>query len=205
MPLKISRFRHWRWARCLLACLALLVVLAAGSYLLRRDNLHAVLAGEVYRSAQVSANTLRQIVYAKHIKTILNLRGPNRTQAWYRQELAVAHQLGIKHVDIALSAYRLPSTAKLKRLLAVLMHAGRPLLFHCQSGSDRTGLASMLVLLLQGESIAQAGRQLSWHYGVFSKRSVGYLVVSRYQAWLLKNHWHSSRLHLLQWAKQIHW
>ena len=51
-------------------------------------NLHTVIPGRVYRCAQPSPNKLERLVHAHGIRTVLNLRGPNPDQSWYRGERA---------------------------------------------------------------------------------------------------------------------
>ena len=45
-------------------------------------------------------------------------------------------------------------------------NAPKPILFHCHSGADRTGLASMMYLLLHTNgALADAQKQISFRYG----------------------------------------
>jgi protein tyrosine/serine phosphatase len=58
---------------------------------------------------------------------------------------------------------------KIKRLIALFASAQKPILIHCMSGADRTGLASAVYLAAiskQGEEAAEG--QLSVRYGHFS-------------------------------------
>ncbi|EPR43084.1 protein tyrosine/serine phosphatase [Desulfovibrio sp. X2] len=149
-------------ALCLLASL----VLARLWYLDEQGNFHAVTAGEAYRSAQMDRDELEHYVRAFGIRTVVNLRGGQRGAAWYDEEVATCRALGVGHVDIALSATSAPAPAKLRRLLSIFRSAPRPILVHCKSGADRSGLAAALwKLVIDGESAKSAARQLSLRYG----------------------------------------
>ena len=50
-----------------------------------------------------------------------------------------------------------------------------PILIHCKSGADRAGLVSALIMLLEGRSVRQAMKQLSWKYGHFKHSRTGIL------------------------------
>jgi protein tyrosine/serine phosphatase len=46
------------------------------------ENFHAVVPGELYRSAQLSGSRLERHIQAEGIRTVINLRGPNPGSAW---------------------------------------------------------------------------------------------------------------------------
>jgi protein tyrosine/serine phosphatase len=130
--------------------LALLGLCAAlGVYLLCLQwsgNFHEVLPGRYYRSAQLSATTLATDIEKYHIKTIINLRGAKPGTRWYDDELAVAEAYGVTHVDFPMSASKRLTPEESYALVAALRAAQGPLLVHCKSGADRTGLASVMYL-----------------------------------------------------------
>jgi hypothetical protein len=129
-------------------------------------NLHAVIPGRVYRSAQLSGDTLEKIVGTYGIRTVVNLRGPCDPLPWYLEESRATHRLGVAQEDISLSAGRLPSVHEMRRLLEVLDRTEYPILLHCFRGADRTGLASAVVLLLHTETgWTRARSQLGLRYG----------------------------------------
>lgn len=71
-------------------------------------------------------------------------------------------------VDYAISARRPVTAAQMTEILAILQDAPKPVLVHCQSGSDRAGLVTALYLLSRGEDPATAEQALSlWRYGHF--------------------------------------
>ena len=158
----------WRWGRWLL--LSLLVPgLAIGGfalYLVVVDNFHVVSPGVVYRSSQMSGAALTRTIKEHGIKSVLNLRGPGPTQDWYIAEIEAARASGVEHFDIPLSATRELTDEQLEALMDILHRAPKPLLIHCKSGSDRTGLAGALYLYgIEGQPARLANRQLTALYG----------------------------------------
>lgn len=130
------------------------------------DNLHAVVPGELYRSAQPTPELI--VDYRKNygIKTIINLRGENVGSDWYDAELAQVGRLGIDLVNFRMSAKRDFTEERLTELVEVLRKAEKPILIHCVSGSDRSGLVSALYVAAVaklGEEAAES--QISFRYG----------------------------------------
>lgn len=169
------------------------------------NNIHAVLPGSVYRSAQLSPEKLAQVIQEDHLNSVINLRGENPAAPWYQAELAVAKQQHVALYNVRMAAFLMPTPAVFKQLVEVLLHAPRPLLIHCAGGSDRTGLASSVVLLLNNKSFGVAYRQVSIRFGAYRSDSVGKLVLPRYALWLRERHWQSSREHFLNWTQSIAW
>src|SRR5262245_1472720 len=84
------------------------LVMALGMEVLRvmvGSNLHVVVPGACYRSAQLSPSGLARVVRRLHIRTVINLRGPNIGEMWYDEETDAIRELGIKKVDVKLSGY----------------------------------------------------------------------------------------------------
>jgi protein tyrosine phosphatase (PTP) superfamily phosphohydrolase (DUF442 family) len=161
------------------------------------SNFHVVLAGRVYRSAQLSAGELEKTVGDYGIRTVINLRGSAPPVDWYLDECRVTHKLGICQEDIGLQATRFPSVTEVRRLVDVLDHCEYPVLFHCRQGADRTGLASVIVLYLQTDlKVEEARRQLSWRYGHLRLNHTDRLdqFLDLYERWLATtDHAHSAQ------------
>ncbi len=149
---------------CLLGLL--LAVAAHAAYILLGSNFHTVIPGEVYRSAQLPAATLERFLQARHIRTIINLRGCCDPEAWYLDESRVTHGHDVSQEDLSFSAARLPSPIALRQFVEVLDHSEYPILFHCHKGADRTGMASAIALLLRTDKpLEEARGQLGFRFG----------------------------------------
>lgn len=133
-------------------------------------NVHEVASGRFYRSAQLTDATLSNTLRRFHIASVVNLRGAYPDQQFYTSELRVCRELGVRHEDVSFSAVRLPPPTELEKLLRCFDTMPRPVLIHCQAGSDRTGLAATLyVNLYEGVPLDRAeASQLTWRYGHFS-------------------------------------
>jgi hypothetical protein len=130
------------------------------------DNLREVRHGEVFRSGQMSPSRLGQVLADRQIRTVVNLRGCCSDFPWYVDEARCTHHLNVAQEDVCLSAIRLPSPSELRRLLEVLGRTEYPILLHCRQGVDRTGLAAVIVKLLEpGVSLDGARRQLGLLFG----------------------------------------
>ena len=140
----------------------LLIVGIALVELLAFLNLHEVVPGKAYRSAQMIEREYRAVIAEKGIKSIFNLRGSNNAD-WYRGETNVSAELGVKHYDFALSASQEVSVEEMDRIVAALKEAPKPILIHCKNGADRSGLVSALYVMTQeGEPADKAYDQLTW-------------------------------------------
>lgn len=186
----------------LAATTILTTLLALGlGYLVLRQNVHIVIPGQVYRSAQPSAKMIKILHDQYHIKTIINLRGKNPSFTDYQTEIAVSKKLGIRHYDIQLHAKALPRPDQLRQLITLLEQAPKPILVHCKSGADRTGLAAAVALALNGEtSLKKIKAQFSIAYLVTSPDSTGKLTFKYYIRWLKAHHYKNNKAHFLEWA-----
>jgi hypothetical protein len=89
--------------------------------------------------------------------------------------------------DICFSAVRLPSSAELRRLVEVLDGAEYPVYLHCRRGADRTGMAAVILMLLQTDmKLAEARRQLGLWYGHVAIGNTHVLdqIFDLYEDWL---------------------
>ncbi len=150
-------------------------------------NLHAVIPGRVYRGGQPTAAALARIIDDYGIRTVVNLRGCGNPMPWYLAEGRVVQQQGISLEDVSFSAIHLPSPGELRELIAVVDHAEYPLFLHCRHGSDRTGVAAVVILLLQdGVPYARARHELGLSYGHLAFGRTGMLdcFFDLYEDWL---------------------
>lgn len=186
MHLAHTRLATRRPLRLALRGLAFLIVVAAVSWQLQlylTGNFHAIVPGEAYRAAQPTPADLRQWTAEYGIRSVLNLRGTDYDVDWYRQEVTAADELGLVHADFSLSARRNPGPERMADLVALMRSLPKPILIHCRSGADRTGLAAALYVgAIARESEAEAEGQLSLVYG-----HVGVPVLS--SAWAMDEAW----------------
>jgi protein tyrosine/serine phosphatase len=128
-------------------------------------NIGVVDGGLVYRSAQ-PLDGLPAFIDGHKIATVLNLRGGSDADPWYAAEVATTRRLGVDFYDLPLVATVRPSRKQLLTVLDVLDRCKYPLLIHCKSGSDRTGLVSGLYLMSRkGVAPDRAEDAFSLYYG----------------------------------------
>lgn len=160
------KFKLWGLRSAAGIVIVAVVLASYAGFLQLTGNFHIVVPSEFYRSAQPKGSDL--VDYHNHykIKTIINLRGEKPGKEWYDAEIAEAKRLGIAHIDFRMSASRELSLAKAKELITVFQEAQKPILVHCKSGSDRTGLASALYLAaISASGEAAAEKQISFRFG----------------------------------------
>jgi len=130
-------------------------------------NQHEVVPGLLYRSAQLPAREFVGLAKQVGLRTVINLRGENVGREWYDDQFRAAGELGVDFINYRMSASRELSVAQMTELAQILRQAPKPLLIHCGSGSDRTGLACALFLLEAGHPPEAVAYQLSLRFGHF--------------------------------------
>lgn len=160
-PFRPSVGRLARWA----AGLVLVIGLYEG-LLQVTGNFHAVIPGELYRSAQPSESDLARYVHDYGIRTVVNLRGSNPGSDWYDHERSAVASLGITQLNFRMSARQDLDQADAETLIGLLRSAEKPILIHCRAGADRSGLAAALYVaaISKGSEMA-AELQISPLYG----------------------------------------
>lgn len=129
-------------------------------------NLHIVVPGEVMRAGQMNADQLAGCITNYGIRSVLNLRGPNGDQAWYRGETQTVARFNVAHYDLRWSSGEEVDPAQLAATVELLRAAPKPLLIHCQGGADRTSLASALYrYAVEGNPADQAADELAVRFG----------------------------------------
>ena len=148
---------------------SILLTLAVGAFLFRgplfRHNFGVVDPGRVYRSAQ-PGDEFAELAGRLKLGSVLNLRGGSRGDPWYVAEVQTTREQAIDFYDFPMSATRRPARRELQTLTELFERCRYPVLIHCKSGSDRTGLASTLYLLtVKSVPPGQAVAEFSLHYG----------------------------------------
>jgi hypothetical protein len=171
------------------------------------SNFHTVVPGRVYRSAQPTAPELEALIRDKDIRTVINLRGCCPPNDWYLDECRVTHKLNVAQEDIGLSAMRMPSTSEVRRLIEVLDHCEYPVLFHCWRGADRTGFASAIACLLDGNAtLDEALGELGIWYGHVRIGKTAYIdrFFELYSDWLAEQGLSHSPNAFRHWATEAY-
>ena len=126
-------------------------------------NLDQIAPG-VWRANQPSPRRLEMYQRQLGLKSVVNLRGGSQ-QGFYLFEAEVCKKLGLTLHDVHFSARRAPKKAALLAVFDLFASLQKPVLIHCKSGADRTGLISALYLLdVEQRPLAEAKRQLSFRY-----------------------------------------
>jgi protein tyrosine phosphatase (PTP) superfamily phosphohydrolase (DUF442 family) len=174
------------------AWFGLVAALILGSFLLKpfySANLGIVDGGRVVRSAQPTAG-LKDMIRDHKLASILNLRGGSPRNDYYSNEVRVAKEAGVDFYDVSMSATKRPKRLDLLRLIDVVNRCKYPLLIHCKSGADRTGLATtiyrMIVLDEPPEQALGAFTIYHSHVPILGPQRL-HEPIDEYAAWLAKN------------------
>ena len=103
--------------------------------------------GKFYRSSQLSAADLAEVIDEYGIKTIVNFRSTeeNARDPRVAREKEVAAGRGIRHVDVPCPAGVPPTAEQVEAILKIWDDpASRPILVHCEHGSIRSAAAEGL-------------------------------------------------------------
>jgi len=114
-------------------------------------NFAAVDPGRAFRSAQLQEG-LGTVLRQNRIATVLNLRGGSDRDPWYRNEVEATGEAGADFYDFPLKPNRKPTRAELLALVDLFERCRYPILFHCKSGADRTGMVSGLYLMTRADT-----------------------------------------------------
>ncbi|AGI69268.1 protein tyrosine/serine phosphatase [Octadecabacter antarcticus 307] len=132
------------------------------------------IAPGVWRSNHPTAKRFPALT-ARGIHTIISLRG-STTTPWALLEKEACTRHGIRLETVALKSQSAPNRRDLQALIGLFRSVEKPVLFHCKSGADRTGLASVMYLLvIENQPLEQARKMLSWRYAHLSWTKAGVL------------------------------
>lgn len=166
-------------------------------------NVHTLIPGQVYRSGQMDGAALAHYTKKFDLKTIINLRGVWPNDQWYQVESQFAKNHHLNYFAYHFRAQYLPTKKMLRELVHTLQTAPKPLIFHCEGGADRTGMAAAISVILfdKHPTISQIKDQASWRYNAISSKTVGYQVLMNYFSWLKKHGLKPSKANFLSWLK----
>jgi hypothetical protein len=183
----------------------LVVVVSVLLHFFPGRNFYAVIPGHAYRCAQPTARDLERFVNEYGIQTVINLRGYCPKAFWYREETRALARLEVVQVDMGFKSSMPPSPARLRKLVRILDRVRPPILFHCHSGADRSGLAAAIVLLMHSNmEPAQARRQLNLRYGHWLWGRAGWMdrFFDCYVRWLKEERMGHSAGRFRRWARE---
>ncbi len=117
-----------------------------------------VVADVVYRTGQPSPDELASLVDRYGFRTVVSLRGDCEP---VRAEKVVLDERGVPLAVFEFSEGYLPHRLDLQRLIRTLETAEKPILLHCRSGVNRTGMAAGVAeMVLGGADFSRAMSQL---------------------------------------------
>ncbi len=150
------------------------------------NNFGIVDAGRLYRSAQPKGD-LDATIRERGLASVLNLRGGSPSDWWYADEVRDCRDHDVDFYDLPLSAGRRPTRRELLVLLDLFERCEYPLLVHCKSGADRTGLVSAVYALsVLGRPPGRSQNAFSIWYGhvpLFGPERL-HEPLDEYAAWL---------------------
>lgn len=103
-------------------------------------NFHRVIKGELYRSGQLQKDEY-ELLKAHGIKTVISLNDYEVAGFSAADENSWAEENGITFIHDAMHPWSKPSLDEVEKVLDLINKAEKPVLIHCQGGSDRTGVA----------------------------------------------------------------
>jgi protein tyrosine phosphatase (PTP) superfamily phosphohydrolase (DUF442 family) len=134
------------------------------------SNLHEVVRGKVYRSGEMRAADLRNVIVTHGIRTVVDLRaGEDKpTKGGTRPESEVVSEAGGIYVHVPFKSTRLPPKQRLQELVELFDHVQTPVLFHCSSGQVRSAVAAFIWLVTQERASPDVAlHQLTTRFGYY--------------------------------------
>lgn len=138
-------------------------------------NWGVVEAGRLYRSNHPLPWQLDAAQRRYGLRSVVNLRGHRQDCGSDALGRARAGSLGLIHVDAPFESRGAPHQDRILRLARLFAELPEPVLIHCKSGADRTGLVAGIWLLLQGRGVEAALDQLHWRFGHVAASRTGIL------------------------------
>jgi protein tyrosine phosphatase (PTP) superfamily phosphohydrolase (DUF442 family) len=170
-----------------------------GIFRVAYPNLHR-LGRNAWRSSQPAPHHIRALS-RRGIRTIVNLRGERRCGS-YSLEQAACQRYSIELVNFHIRSRRAPYPQEIVASIALFDQMQYPMLMHCKSGAERTGLMSLLYLWLrEGVPLVEARRQLSPWFGYFRCSKAG--ILDRFIEYYLEDTRQQPRS-FLDWVEHVY-
>lgn len=123
-----------------------------------------VVAGQVYRSGQISKWMIEPTLREHGIKVIVDLTSELPDDEHQQAELATAAKLNVRHVRFPLGGDgtgNVDNYVKAVRTIDAAVKNGDPVLVHCASGAQRTGgVVATWRLLMQGHAVEDVHNEM---------------------------------------------
>lgn len=103
-------------------------------------NFHRVKKRELYRSGQIQKEEF-QLLKDFGVKTIISFNNYEVAGFSAKDEARWAKEQGITFIHEEMHPWNKPSLRHLLRVVELMKNSEKPVLIHCQGGSDRTGMA----------------------------------------------------------------
>ncbi|WP_300366501.1 sulfur transferase domain-containing protein [Hydrogenimonas sp.] len=166
-------------------------------------NLHPVVEGKIYRSAQPTPWQLKKLVTEYGFKSIINLRGRKPHYPVYALEKRACDELGVELIDVSIFSRRIPDDKTLLALKEAFERATYPALMHCKAGADRSSLASVLYLYwMENVPLEEAMKEhlRFWPYGYIKSSGAG-IIAAFFEAFLDYRNEHPDA-EIIEWSKR---
>lgn len=136
-------------------------------------NLHRI-SDRAWRSAQPTPYQIRTLA-RRGLRTVVSLRGGQSFGSLPLEEEA-CRAAGLTFETFVMRSRAIPSVDEIREMKALFQRLEYPVLFHCKSGADRAGMMAALFLVLhEGQSVAEARRQLHLRFGHVRQGKTGVL------------------------------
>lgn len=153
-----------------ISLLAALLLVLASCY----SNTHSVITWNdetsiFYRSGQMRDWQLENAIQEYKLEKVINLRGENKKEDWYKKEVKICKKNGVTHQDIKLSAWGAPKKEELIKLVNAIIDSyqkNKNTIVHCYGGADRASFASAVArILIKKDSVKKALTEYKLIYG----------------------------------------
>lgn len=180
---------RWELARLALpgALLLLIVLYFAPAFV--DYNIHAVRAGEVYRSAQLPSGRLERLLQSHGIRTVLRVAERDEKNPDSQERTRLCRRRGLSLEVVSLRADALPDDTQVRELVRILDQSPRPILIEGRWGVGRAALGAALARLLAGEPLEQAKHEFhprAGQVGGVEHCELGKVLLA-YEHWLARN------------------